>query len=115
MNYLTNGESQIYQTIRSTILNARSRAYAAINFEMVTAYWEIGQAIVAAQEGKERAEYGSALLKYLSENLTKEFGKGYDERNLRNMRAFYLAFPIRNALRTELSWTHYRLLLKVEN
>jgi predicted nuclease of restriction endonuclease-like (RecB) superfamily len=82
---------------------------------MVTAYWEIGRTIVEAQEGKDRAEYGSALLKYLSENLTREFGKGYDERNLRNMRAFYLAFPIRNALRTELSWTHYRLLLKVEN
>jgi predicted nuclease of restriction endonuclease-like (RecB) superfamily len=115
MNHLDTAENQAYQTIRNAILNARGRAYAAINFEMVTAYWEIGQAIVAAQEGKERAEYGSALLKYLSENLTKEFGKGYDERNLRNMRAFYLAFPIRNALRTELSWTHYRLLLKVEN
>ena len=108
-------ENQTYQTIRSTIINARGRAYTAVNFEMVVAYWEIGQAIVEAQQGKERAEYGAALLKYLAENLTKEFGKGYDERNLRNMRAFYNAFPIRNALRTELSWTHYRLLLKVEN
>lgn len=115
MNDLTVFGNQTYQTIRSTILNARGRAYTAVNFEMVITYWEIGQAIVEAQQGKERAEYGSTLLKYLSENLTKEFGKGYDERNLRNMRAFYNAFPIRNALRTELSWTHYRLLLKVEN
>jgi len=115
MNELSIWENQTYQTIRSTILSARGRAYAAVNYEMVMAYWEIGKAIVEAQDGKERAEYGTALLEYLSENLTKEFGKGYTVRNLRNMRAFYKAFPIRNALRSELSWTHYRLLLKVED
>lgn len=108
-------DRQIYQTICSTIINARGRAYAAVNFKMVIAYWEIGQAIVGAQDGKERAEYGTALLAYLSENLTREFGKGYTVTNLKYMRLFYQAFPDRHALRDQLNWKHYRLLLKVEN
>ena len=65
--------------------------------------------------GEERAEYGKRLMQYLAERLTKEYGKGFDESNLRYMRKFYLTFPIRDALRHELSWTHYRLIMKVEN
>lgn len=61
------------------------------------------------------AAYGKQLLTYLSERLTADFGSGFTERNLRNMRQFYQAFPIRHALRSELSWTHYRLLMGVEN
>ena len=61
----------------------------------------------------DRAEYGKGIINHVAESLTMEFGKGFDERNLRNMRAFYLAFPKWNALRSELSWTHYRLLLRV--
>jgi hypothetical protein len=65
-------------------------------------YWEIGRHIVEFEQGGvERAEYGEKLIPRLAEALTAEFGKGFDERNLRNMRAFYLAFPIRNALRSE--------------
>ncbi len=67
------------------------------------------------QGGKEKAEYGKALLKNLSKELTLEFGKGFDESNLRNMRNFYLAFPIWDAVRTELSWTHYRIISRIEN
>jgi predicted nuclease of restriction endonuclease-like (RecB) superfamily len=66
------------------------------------------------QNGKERANYGQALLNELSKRLTKEFGQGFDASNLRNIRQFYIAFPIRDALRHELSWTHYRLLMRVE-
>jgi hypothetical protein len=62
----------------------------------------------------DRAEYGKQLFQYLSEKLTAEFGKGFTERNLRFMRQFYQAFPIRNALRTELTWTHYRMLMRVQ-
>ena len=115
MSELTVRDNQVYQTIRNTIMNARGRAYAAVNFEMVIAYWEIGQAIVEAQGGHDRAEYGASLLKYLSENLTNEFGKGYTVTNLKYMRLFYQAFPNRHALRDQLSWTHYRLILKVES
>ena len=67
------------------------------------------------QQGQARAEYGKGVLKTLSAALTNEFGKGFDVRNLSNMRSFYQAYPIWNAVRTELSWTHYRTLLKVEN
>ncbi|MDP2759955.1 MAG: DUF1016 N-terminal domain-containing protein [Sideroxyarcus sp.] len=67
------------------------------------------------QGGAARAEYGKQLLPKLAESLTVEFGRGFDATNLRHMRGFFLAFPIRDALRRELSWTHYRLLLRVDN
>jgi len=67
-----------------------------------------------AQEGK-RAEYGTGLVKYLAERLSKEFGKGFDETNLRKMRQFYQIFPIRDTVCLELSWTHYRLLMRIDN
>lgn len=66
------------------------------------------------QQGKAKAIYGKAVLKNLSRQLSLEFGKGFDESNLRNMRRFYGAFPIRDALRPELSWTHYRILSRIE-
>ena len=66
------------------------------------------------QEGKTKAVYGKAVLKTLSQQLTLEFGKGFDESNLRNIRQFYLAFPIRDAVRHELSWTHYRIISRQE-
>ena len=106
----------IYEEIKSTLLAYRKQAYKAVNSAVVNAYWNIGRIIVEyEQKGKIRAEYGKAVLSNLSEQLTAEFGKGYDERNLRNMRAFYTAFPKWNAVRSELTWTHYRLLLKIEN
>jgi predicted nuclease of restriction endonuclease-like (RecB) superfamily len=103
---------KIYESIRSALSDARSNAVAAVNFAMVAAYWEIGREISEAVG--DRAEYGKQLLQYLSERLTAEFGKGFTERNLRFMRQFYNAFQIRNALRAELSWTHYRLLMRVD-
>ncbi|MDP3683034.1 MAG: PDDEXK nuclease domain-containing protein [Ignavibacteria bacterium] len=82
---------------------------------MVEAYWLIGKRIIEEeQNGKERANYGAFLITGLSQMLIKDFGKGFDESNLRYIRKFYLLFPIRDALRHELTWTHYRLLLKVE-
>ncbi len=78
--------------------------------------WEVGRHIVEFEQGgATRAAFGKRLIPRLAEALTSEFGKGFDERNLRNMRGLYLAFPIRNALRSELAWTHYRLLLRVED
>jgi predicted nuclease of restriction endonuclease-like (RecB) superfamily len=104
-----------YQRIRSILDEARARAYQAINSAMVTAYWEIGRTIVEEeQQGQERAAYGKELVGLLSRRLTEEFGAGFDRSNLWNMRAFYQAFPKLDALRRELSWTHYRILLRVE-
>lgn len=82
---------------------------------MVQAYWEIGEQIYKACGESDRAEYGKNLLKFLSEKLTSEFGKGFDESNLRKMRQFYIAYPIRDTLCPELSWSHYRRLMRIEN
>jgi len=104
----------IYANIRAILHEARSRSYRAINFNMIMAYWETGKIIVEEeQKGKERAGYGESLLEALSQRLTKDFGKGFSTTNLKYMRLFYAAFPIRHALRDELSWTHYRLLLGI--
>lgn len=104
----------IYNQIKEILTATRTKAYSAVNFAMVEAYWTIGKQIVETQGNNERAEYGSSLLKYLSERLTQDFGKGFEERELRKIRQFYLAFPIRGAVRPELSWTHYRLIMRVE-
>ena len=105
-------DRDVYEAIRAALTEARTSVVTAVNSVMVSVYWEIGRRITEAVG--ERAEYGHNLLAYLSERLTKEFGKGFTERNLRFMRQFYQEFPIRNALRTELSWTHYRLLMRVD-
>lgn len=103
-----------YGKVRETVLTAKNKVFSAVNFAMVEAYWEIGKEIYEAQGGSERAEYGKGLLEYLSKELTAEFGQGFTVRNLRAMRQFYQAFPIRHTLRAELSWSHYRLLIRVE-
>jgi hypothetical protein len=106
---------EVYAQIRDILTAARAKAYTAINFAMVEAYWLVGKQIVDDQAGNERAEYGAHLLKYLSEQLTRDFGKGFNESNLRYIRQFYLAFNNCDALRHELSWSHYRKIMKVEN
>ena len=106
----------LLSSIKEVILKAKQVAYKSNNSILLNTYWEIGRLIVEdEQQGAAKAAYGKAVLKTLSKQLTLEFGKGYDERNLSNIRAFYLSFPIWNALRTELSWTHYRMLSRIEN
>ncbi len=106
----------LYLNIKNILQNARDNAYRQINFIMVEAYWNIGKQIVEEeQKGKERAEYGSYLIKELSTKLTKDFGKGFSQQSLRNMRQFYNCFPIRSTLCSELSWSHYRLIMRIEN
>lgn len=101
--------------IENIIRESRQTAYRAIDFTMVMAYWNIGKVIVEDELNWERAEYGKKILKNISKRLTKEFGKGFDERELRKMCQFYRRFEIRDAVRPELSWTHYRSLIKIEN
>jgi predicted nuclease of restriction endonuclease-like (RecB) superfamily len=105
-------ESKVYESIRLCLADARTNAFNAINASMVQAYWKIGCEISGAVG--ERAEYGKQLLQFLSEKLTAEFGKGFTVANLRNMRQFYQTFKNRYALRSELTWTHYRMLMRVE-
>lgn len=113
--------TDFYQSIAEVLRAARANAYRAVNFAMVEAYWNVGRMIVEEeQQGKERAEYGAALLRNLSIRLTQEFGKGFTETNLKYFRQFYLAFPAQTAsgightLCDQLTWSHYRLLMRVE-
>ena len=105
-------ENEVYELIRAALANARTKVVIAANTAMVGVYWEIGRYINEAVG--ERAEYGRSLLKFLSERLTVEFGKGFTVANLRNMRQFFRTFPNRYTLRSELSWSHYRLLMRVD-
>ena len=106
----------LFERVKSILSEARARAWKAVNSAMVVSYWEIGHIIIdEEQKGKSRAEYGKKIISGLAQRLSAEFGKGFDERNLWFIRSFYVAYPKMNALRSELSWTHYRLLLRVEN
>ncbi|MDD3801060.1 MAG: DUF1016 N-terminal domain-containing protein [Desulfuromonas thiophila] len=94
------------------IETARNHVRTVVNTEMMRAYWEIGREIVEdEQQGEQRAGYGEYLLKNLSRELTTRHGKGFYCSNLKNMRQFYLAYPIGDALRRQLSWTHCHLLM----
>ena len=108
-------EKIIFQEIKEILQEAKNKVYKVANNAMVEAYWNIGRVIVEKQGGKDKAEYGTALLKNLSKEMTKEFGKGFTLTNLKYMRQFYLNFPKSHALSDQLSWTHYRLLMRVEN
>lgn len=108
-------EKIIFQEIKEILQEAKNKVYKVANNAMVEAYWNIGRVIVEKQGGKDKAEYGTALLKNLSKEMTKEFGKGFTLTNLKYMRQFYLTFPKSHTLSDQLSWTHYRLLMRVEN
>ena len=108
-------EQQFYEQIKRILSEARNKVYQTANLAMVEAYWNIGKSIVEQQDGYEKAEYGSRLIAELSKQMTVDFGKGFTPTNLKYMRQFYLTFPNSHALRDELSWTHYRLLMRVEN
>ena len=108
--------SPLLGTLRQLISDARSRALRAVDVIQVQTCWQVGRHIVDFEQGgAARAAYGKRLLPLLAEQLTQEFGKGFDASNLRYMRLFYQSFPIRDALRHELSWTHYRLLTRVDS
>ena len=107
---------ELLTAIRSILNQARTQLQQTINQTMVETYWEVGRLIVDhEQQGEKRAIYGQQQLKSLATQLKAEFGKGFNERNLRNMRAFYLTYPIWHTVCTKLSWSHYRVLLRVEN
>ena len=106
----------LLHTLGGLIRQARQQALRAVDTIQVQTCWEIGRYIVEFEQGgANRAAYGKRLLTTLAQALTAELGKGFDTSNLRHMRSFYLAFPIRDALRRELSWIHYRALLRVDS
>jgi len=101
--------------LREVIKTARQQVLHAVDVVQVQTCWTVGQHIVEFEQGgAARAAYGKRLLADLAQSLTTEFGKGFDASNLRYMRLFYKAFPKCDALRHELSWTHYRSLLRID-
>ena len=105
---------KLYRSVRKVIEQARGFVSVAANTAIVRQNWEIGRLIVEDEQGgKRKAEYGKAQIAGLAERLTVEYGNGYTATNLKYMRQFYLAFPLGHALRDELSWTHYRILMRV--
>lgn len=109
-------KNELFDQISQLIEQARRQVQRSVNTVMVQTYWQIGQLIVEhEQQGASRAAYGKAQLQHLSERFSERFGKGFDVTNLRNMRRFFEAFPIRETVSLELSWSHYNRLARVEN
>lgn len=109
-----NYANKLYNDISKVITEKRKQAYVAVSQSMVQAYWEIGRIIIEEeQNGELRSEYGKKVLQKLSDKLTDEYGKGFSVRTLQQMKKFYTVFPIANAVSSQLTWTHYRTLLKV--
>ncbi len=107
---------QFVNSVKQIIVAAQQQAFRAVNQERVLMYWHIGKHIVVEeQNGKERADYGAKLLQNLSNELSKDFGSGFSVRQLELCRQFYTTFPIANALRAQLNWTQYKLLLRIED
>ncbi|MEQ1734079.1 MAG: PDDEXK nuclease domain-containing protein [Bacteroidia bacterium] len=114
---LTNASyNQLVTAIGTTLQTARENAFKAVNTELVKANWEIGKHIVEfEQQGKQKADYGSALLANLARDLKLNFGKGFSRSNLQVMRLFYIAYPICQTLSGKLSWSHYAELTTISN
>ena len=102
--------------IKTLIASAKESAIRSVDHYRTLMYWHIGERIFnEEQQGKDRADYGNYLIEYLSEQLQPEYGSGFSVRQLERYRQFYRTFPIASSLRTQLSWTHYKLLLSIDN
>ena len=103
--------SSLFEKIAGVIKSSRKQVRQQVNNVLLMTYWQIGKIIIEDElRGNYRADYGKEVLKSLSERLTSDFGRGFDITNLRKMKRFYSLYLKRDAVRLELSWTHYRLL-----
>ena len=106
--------NNIFDDIKELVIESRNRVYTTVNTEMLKLYWNIGKAIMEIQQGDERAVYGETVLEKLSKKLTNEFGRGFSKRNLERMRKFYCLFPIASTVLSQLSWSHYLEIIKID-
>ena len=104
----------LYNNIKILIEESRNRVYKTVNTEMINLYWNIGKMIIEKQGGNNRAKYGDLLIEGISKKLTEKYGKGFSIQNLRRMRQFYITYPIRSTLSSELSISHYFELIKIK-
>jgi hypothetical protein len=108
-------KNNLYNQISDLLKKAQNQVRQQVNSLMVITYWNVGKIIFEDELKGKRAEYGKEVLKELSDKLTADFGKGFDYRNLQYMKKFYELFQNMNSVSSQLSWTHYRHLLKVED
>ena len=107
---------QFISDIRTIILSARESAIRSVDTVRVQMYWELGERIfIEEQKGQDRAEYGAYLLQNIALEIEKEFGSGFSVRQLERARQFYRTYPIATALRTQLNWYQYRLLIQIDD
>ena len=112
----TNLTEQFISDIRTIILSARESAIRSVDTIRVQMYWELGERIfIEEQKGQDRAEYGAYLLQNIATEIEKEFGSGFSVRQLERARQFYRTYPIATALRTQLNWYQYRLLIQIDD
>ena len=109
-------DEQFVSDIRNIIITARTTAIRSVDFERVKMYWKLGERIfIEEQKGQDRAEYGAYLLQNVALEIEKEFGSGFSVRQLERARQFYRTYPIATALRTQLNWYQYRLLIQISD
>jgi predicted nuclease of restriction endonuclease-like (RecB) superfamily len=110
------GSDNVFEQIKAIIANAQAKAIRSVDTERVLMYWQIGKVIFEEeQQGKDRADYGTYLIKSISEAFQPTLGMGFSVRQLERYRQFYRSFPIASALRTQFSWTHYKNLISIDN
>lgn len=107
--------NELFIDIKNLIDKSKNKIYKTVNTEMINLYWNIGKIIVEKQNGQDRAKYGDYLIENLSSQLTNEFGKGFSTRNLKRMRKLYLCYPKRATMLSQLTWSHYLELIKIDD
>lgn len=110
-----NEVDKLYKDIKNLIEKSRFAIYKTVNTEMLNLYWNIGKMIIDMQKGNHKAKYGDYLVERVSNKLSTEFGKGFSARNIKRMRKFYSCFPIGTTLSSQLTWSHYLELIKIED
>lgn len=105
----------LFDNIKNLIEHSRNRVYKAVNTEMINLYWNIGKMIAEKQNGNKKAKYKDYIIEQLSLKLTQQFGKGFSKRNLERMRKLYMYYPIATTLSSQLTWSHYVELIKIDN
>ena len=109
-------DNKLLSDVRQIIDTARANAIRSVDFSRVTMYWNLGRRIFEEeQQGKDRADYGARIIRGLAERLEPEYGSGFSYRQLAFSRQFYRTYPIVNALRSQLNWTQYRLLIQIDD
>ena len=115
MTKLINKEEVVINEVKRIIEESKRKVVSYVNTTLLFMYWNIVKRIVEYQGGLERAKYGDKLIERLSIELTKEYGNSFSKRNLRRMRQFFQLYPIWPSVMAELSWTHYSMIIMLEN